>query len=122
MRREVFDAIGGMDEHFASGFNDIDLCMKIRARGHAIVWSAHAELFHFESLSFGHHYGGDRAPREMVDIERLWNRWHEMFKEDPFHNPNLSLAPGNEWTLAVPPRQVHLPKCDAATKGHEVFL
>ena len=48
MRRKVFDAIGGMDELFASAFNDIDLCMKIRARGHAIIWSAHAELFHFE--------------------------------------------------------------------------
>lgn len=118
MRREVFNAIGGMDELFASGFNDVDLCMKIRARGYAIVWSAHAELFHLESLSFGHHYAGDRAPRELLDIERLWNRWHEVCEEDPFHNPNLSLILGNEWTPAFPPRQIHLSKRDTAVKSH----
>jgi hypothetical protein len=110
MRREVFDAIGGMDEVFASGFNDVDLCMKIRAQGHSIVWSAHAELFHLESLSFGHHYAGDSAPRELVDIERLWKRWHEICEDDPFHNPNLSLTRGMEWTPAFPPRDVRVPK------------
>jgi O-antigen biosynthesis protein len=118
MRHDVFDAIGGMDEVFASGFNDVDLCMKIRAQGHSIVLSVHAELFHLESLSFGHHYAGDRALRELVDIERLWNRWHEICEGDPFHNPNLSLTPGNEWTPAFPPRDVRLPKHDAA-RGRE---
>jgi GT2 family glycosyltransferase len=124
MRREVFDAIDGMDEVFASGFNDVDLCMKIRAQGHSIVWSAHAELFHLESFSFGHHYAGDSAPRELVDIERLWNRWHEICEDDPFHNPNLSLTPGMEWTPAYPPRDVRLPKrCDqrARTDGRDLF-
>jgi GT2 family glycosyltransferase len=108
VRREVYDAVGGMDEVFASGFNDVDLCLKIRAHGHAIVWSAHAELFHFESASFGHHYAGERAGREMIDVQLMRTRWHDVCVDDPFYNPNLSLIGGGEGMPAFPPRHVRL--------------
>jgi O-antigen biosynthesis protein len=104
VRREVYDAVGGMDEIFPSGYNDIDFCMKVRARGFSVVWSAHAELYHFELSSFGHHYAGVRAPRQMIDVTLMWNRWGEICADDPYHNPNLSLVPGREWTPAFPPR------------------
>ena len=31
MRRSVFDEVGGFDEKFAGDFNDVDLCLKVRA-------------------------------------------------------------------------------------------
>ncbi len=104
IRRSVFNAVGGLDESFASAFNDIDLCVKIRAAGHSIVWSAQAELWHYETISFKHHYKGDRINEEQRDIDRLRARWLAQGGLDPFHNPNLSLDTQNEWTPAFPPR------------------
>ena len=101
IRSDVFRQVGGMDETFASEFNDVDLCMKIRARGWLIVWSAHARLFHYESLSFGHHYAGERAPRELIDIRLMLNRWHEVCEDDPVPQSEPIVDPGQRMDPGV---------------------
>ena len=50
VRRELFDLVGGFDsEYLKIAFNDVDLCLKIIARGYRCVWTPYAELFHHES-------------------------------------------------------------------------
>jgi GT2 family glycosyltransferase len=49
IRRDVFDAVGGMSELLPMNFNDVDLCNKVRHLGYRIVWLANCELYHFES-------------------------------------------------------------------------
>ncbi|MBW6657099.1 glycosyltransferase, partial [Salmonella enterica subsp. enterica serovar Weltevreden] len=50
MRAQVFSEVGGFDAaHLAVAFNDVDLCLKIRAAGYRIVWTPHARLVHHES-------------------------------------------------------------------------
>lgn len=105
VRRTAWRQVGGMDEIFATGFNDVDFCMKLRAAGHRIVLAARAELFHYESLSLGHHYAGDAAPRERLDAGLIWQRWGAVCRDDPYYNPNLSLEFGADWQPGFPPRE-----------------
>ena len=34
VRRAVYDEVGGLDERIAVAFNDVDLCLRIRAAGY----------------------------------------------------------------------------------------
>ena len=90
MRRSVFDKVGGIDEDFAVGLNDVDLCMRIRKEGYLIVWTPYAELYHYESKSRRKldisAEGMARSQRE-VDLFRM--RWSNVIVAgDPYYNPN----------------------------------
>ena len=52
--KTVFEQIGGFDEeNLPVAFNDVDLCIRIRAAGYRIIWTPYAELYHWESKSRG---------------------------------------------------------------------
>jgi GT2 family glycosyltransferase len=104
VRRNAFEAVGGLDESYPITFNDVDFCLRLREAGWSVVLSAAAELQHFESTSIGHHFSGERAALEQIEVVRMRRRWRSICSADPFHNPNLMLAPNQEWTLAYPPR------------------
>ncbi len=104
VRRSVLEEVGGLDEGYPSAYNDVDLCLRVRERGHAVVYAPDAELTHLESKTYGGHYDGERGAFRAVEEERLRSRWAEWCRSDPFHNPNLSLEYRREWTLAFPPR------------------
>lgn len=104
VRRAVYEQVGGMDESFPVAFNDVDFCLRLREAGHRIVYCAEAELTHYESLSLGSHFSGERIAVERLEVQRMRARWRQAIAADPFHNPNLSLEPGREWQPAFPPR------------------
>ncbi|MBY0524359.1 MAG: glycosyltransferase family 2 protein [Gemmataceae bacterium] len=92
MRRAVFDEVGGFDEAFVMDFNDIDLCLTVRAKGYRIVWTPHAELVHHECKT----RGSERSPRTIQRFakeETLFReKWGQLLKlGDPYCGPNLSL-------------------------------
>ncbi len=93
VRRDAFDAAGGFDEKFAVAFNDIDLCMKLRANGGKIVYTPYARLYHYESKSRGR---DDDTPEKIkrfkTEIDRFQAKWAaELSAGDPFFNKNLRL-------------------------------
>ena len=85
-RREIFTQVGGFDDRFPTDFNDVDFCLKIRAKGYRIVSTPFAELFHYEGATFG--------SRERVvnpaEISLLKERWQSVIDHDPYYNLNLS--------------------------------
>jgi O-antigen biosynthesis protein len=103
VRRDVFGAVGGLDESYPAGFNDVDFCLRVRELGRAVVLANNVEMIHHETVTFGHHYAGN-AQQEATDIQRMRKRWSEPIRNDPFHNPNLALVQGSEWMPAFPPR------------------
>ncbi|HEV8438571.1 MAG TPA: glycosyltransferase family 2 protein [Methylomirabilota bacterium] len=104
MRREIFDAVGGFDEHnLAIAFNDIDLCLRVRALGYRTVWTPWAELYHREGASRGADYL--TSPRFAQEIAYMKRRWASELAADPFYNPNLTLT-GEDFELSFPPRVV----------------
>lgn len=104
MRKQLFNQVGGFNaRHLAVAFNDVDLCLKLRARGLRVVWTPHAELYHLESVSRGGDL--DVGKRDRFREESLYMRetWGALLDADPFYNPNLTLH-AMDYGLAFPPR------------------
>lgn len=102
IRAQVFRTIGGFDEAMPLAYNDVDLCLRLRAAGWRIIWTPAAELVHHESASLGRHDTGERAEQYGRDIALMRRRWQSILNADPFYNHNLSLEHG--YKLAFPPR------------------
>jgi GT2 family glycosyltransferase len=102
IRRNLFEEIGGFDEELAIAFNDVDLCVRLRAAGWRIVWTPAVELYHYESTSVGRHDSPERAGQFAREVASMRGRWGPVLDADPFYNPNLSLS--REFHLAFPPR------------------
>ena len=102
MRREVFAAVGGMNEDLAVTWNDIDLCLRVRAAGLRVVWTPHAVLMHREGSTRGLEdtdpakYARFRAEQALVG-----DLWPEAMRRDPFLNANL-VTQGDGLRLAAP--------------------
>ncbi len=104
VRRDVYDALDGLDESFPIAFNDIDFCLRARAAGWRVIYAASTTLLHYETISLGSHYEGERSLLQVSELRRLYERWHAAVMADPFHHPNLSLQMGHEWDTELPPR------------------
>ncbi len=104
VRRSVWQDRRGFDESFCIALNDVDFCLRAGQAGARIVYAAGVELYHFESLSLGRHYHGERAALEVREVRRLRDRWQSAIANDPFYNPQASLEPGREFQPAFPPR------------------
>ncbi len=83
-RRDVFDSVGGFDEHLPVAFNDVDYCLSLRERGFLVVYTPLAELVHHESRSRGH-------TDDLAESRRILERWGDVIVAgDPYLNANLS--------------------------------
>ena len=102
IRAEVFRMMGGFDEALPHAYNDVDLCLRLRAAGWRIIWTPAAELTHRGSASLGRHNMGVYVERYTQDIAMMRRRWGPFLDADPFYNRNLSLK--REYKLAFPPR------------------
>jgi O-antigen biosynthesis protein len=102
IRAEVFRALGGFDEGLPLAYNDVDLCLRLRAAGWRIIWTPAAELMHHESASLGRHDAGAKAKQFACDVALMRQRWGSVLEADPFYNCNLSLE--RAYRLAFPPR------------------
>lgn len=95
-KRSVFDAVGGFTEELAVAFNDIDLCMKIRALGKLVVYNPYALLYHYESKSRGLEDTPQKVARFNREVAIFAKRWPDILKNgDPYYNPNLTLRKSN---------------------------
>ncbi len=90
MRRPVFDRLGGFDEALAVGFNDTDLCLRLRAAGLRVLYDGHTVLKHHESAT----RGSIKALADPPEDGRFFRqRWAAFIRRgDPFYNPALSLT------------------------------
>ena len=102
IRADVFRKIGGFDEAMPLAFNDVDLCLRLRAAGWRIIWTPMAELVHHESASLGRHNEPARAEQFARDVALMRQRWQHILNADPFYNRNLSLE--RTYELSFPPR------------------
>ena len=92
IRRDVYEAVGGLDESFAVAFNDVDLCLKIRKAGYLIVWTPFAEAYHYESKSRGLETTPEKVARFNSEINNFLSKWRATRDAgDPYYNPNLTL-------------------------------
>jgi O-antigen biosynthesis protein len=102
--RHVFEQVGGYDEvNLTIGYNDVDLCLKIREAGYNIVLTPFAELYHLESVSRGANLTPAQVRRDAQERAYMLERWRSVLERDPFYSPNLTVH-GENFRLAFPPR------------------
>jgi O-antigen biosynthesis protein len=81
--RRAFEEVGGFAVELPLNYNDVDLCLKLRAHGHRIIWTPWASWYHFESRT--------RVSRLLPEEYDFVNRrWHYEINNDPYYNPNLA--------------------------------
>lgn len=85
----VFHEVGGFDEAlFPVAFNDIDLCLRIGAKGYRVLYTPHALLYHRESYSKTLR-DMDSHPGELLAMR---DNWKHIIAADPFYSPHLTRA------------------------------
>lgn len=84
-RAALFRDLGGFDLRFPINYNDVDYCLKARARGLRVVYTPYAELYHFESVSRAAEQTEGVKSEELDAFKEVWGATPEA--RDPFHNP-----------------------------------
>lgn len=106
VRKDVFLEVGGFNEKdLKVAFNDVDLCLRIRAAGYRILWTPFAELYHYESASRGSDMAPDKADRFLEECKYMLKTWKNELMSDPFYNVNLESRSG-DCSLSYPPRRL----------------
>ncbi|MDP9097544.1 MAG: glycosyltransferase family 2 protein [Verrucomicrobiota bacterium] len=89
IRKALFTEVGGFNPHFFTAYQDLDLCLRLRARGLRIVCTPQALLLH-------HEYTSRRSYYDMVDRTLLLDQWEDVIdRGDPYYNRNLDLHRGD---------------------------
>jgi glycosyltransferase involved in cell wall biosynthesis len=121
LRKSLFEEVGGLNAvDLLVAYNDVDLCLKIRARGYRNVWTPFALLYHREFASRGNDEAPDKIERANRELDYLRKRWGAALEVDPYFNVNLWLQ-NPSFVLAFPPRGVKPWRAAAIRVEQEAF-
>ncbi len=96
VERAKFDRVGGFDaERLAIAYNDVDLCLKLRAIGLRNIYEPGATLIHHESKSRGSDFSEENLQRYRAELATFQERWQSQTFRDPTHHPALDRASEN---------------------------
>lgn len=104
--RQRFEEVGGFDESYIYGYEDVDVCLKLHDQGYKNYYCAEAVLFHYEF--------GTQEKDERTEVRnRRWNniivfrkRWYEFLQQKFLHEkfnsqPDLFFEKGLDITFIV---------------------
>ncbi len=77
IRRELFDEVGRFDPAFVNGYEDVDLCLRLRQLGYEVHYCHESVLYHLESAT--RDYLSDPA-----NFALFLERWSDVVYEDDF--------------------------------------
>jgi len=58
--KELFESCGGFDEEYQNGYEDVDLCLKVRQRNRKVVCCTSAFIYHYGQISEARTAADDR--------------------------------------------------------------
>ncbi|MCC6233294.1 MAG: glycosyltransferase [Verrucomicrobiales bacterium] len=76
MRPRWFQDCGGFSEDYRNGYEDLDLCLRVRQRGGVIVYQPKSALFHLESQTPG------RMRHDNDNRALFFQRWNDAVLSD----------------------------------------
>lgn len=123
VRREVFAELGGFDEGYRNGFEDVDYCLRVRARGGKIVYQPRSTVYHLESQTPGRKAHDDENARRLFD--RWGAQWTRIGDEDVVLVPEgwcSSLRDGNRMTLSMITDPADRRRWDAVARTQRALL
>ena len=92
IRRTASDEVGGFDEGYFNGYEDVDLCLKLGQAGWRIVYEPSCELIHFESKS-----GANRFAATKANQRRFLESWHSRARPEVLVTPYCEVGPHPDW-------------------------
>jgi GT2 family glycosyltransferase/predicted RNA methylase len=81
MRRDLFESVGGFDENYFQGYEDIDLCLRVRERGLRVMYCPESVIEHAEHASMNKMQRGDRRRSKENNREYFERRWRQRIHE-----------------------------------------
>ena len=75
VRRDLFDELGGFDEGYRNGFEDVDFCLRAREKGCRTLYVPESVVVHHEETTEG------RKAHDRENMERFLAKWQG--KMDP---------------------------------------
>lgn len=88
IRRALFERLGGFDENYVNGHEDLDLCLKVRELGFKVIYCPTSEVTHLESGTKrligleNFHYKKGVENEEGRGRKRFLERWANSMKID----------------------------------------
>lgn len=82
IQKEVFENIGGFDEHYVCGYEDVDLNLKTLRKGYTNYYCPTAVLFHYEFGTQQNNVKQEVALRSKSDLMYFSRRWHSFLKRE----------------------------------------
>ena len=101
VRRAAFEQVGGFDQNYWNGFEDIDLCLKLDEAGWDMVYRPESVVVHYEAAS-----GDERWSKVDENVELLNRRWFESVHPDYIVDIDGNYSPAPEFSIRTyaPPR------------------
>lgn len=106
IRRALFTQLGGFDEGFVNGWEDVDLCLRAWCAGRRVRYEPAAVLEHLESATVGREHDHARNERRFIE------RWEVLLGDAPRYplpevppvalavDPEVRAPRDDEWALA----------------------
>ncbi|MEG1270527.1 MAG: glycosyltransferase family 2 protein [Ruthenibacterium sp.] len=95
VKKSLYTELGGLDAtHFAVAYNDIDFCLRLRAKGLLNVMTPFATAYHYESKSRGDDTkaGGEKQARYETEKAAFREKYAAIMQDgDPYYNPHFTL-------------------------------
>lgn len=88
--RDVFLKLGGFDEVFRNGVEDVDYCLRVRALGRKVVYEPKSVVYHYEGRSTG------RFDHVNENLKIFFTRWTNAFDKN-----FRFIAPSNPKTIVA---------------------
>ncbi len=70
VRKSCFEKVGGFDEEYWNGYEDVDFCFKLRDQRWLVMYQPESVVIHYESKS-----GPERFRKAQQNIARLHAKW-----------------------------------------------
>lgn len=90
IKKDIFLAVGGLEEDLQVAFNDVDFCLKVWSAGYRNLWLPHVKLYHYESKSRGHEDTPEKQERFLKEINFMKKKWSHLLENDPAYSPHLT--------------------------------
>ncbi len=76
IKKRLFESVGGFDENFTNGYEDVDLCFKVGESGYKILYNPLSVVIHYESKTEGRFYNVEQ------NIKLLHQKWEGKIRKD----------------------------------------
>lgn len=86
MRRRTWRDMRGFDEQLPLGYNDVDMCLRVRAAGMRVLYAPDISLIHHESKTRGINITRAQVAWDRSELRSLHLRWGDRLFKDPTYN------------------------------------